>query len=150
MQTDQIEFPFDNLGSLPFNDYGISDRTPEHEQNEREAAELGIPYPELTRTLHLTFDGIRYEIFAAILSWTLQDDWIYCHRCDQFLYLMPPCLLHAVPLAMCQCAGALMEPVDDRDRALLELRYPVSDEDKALGSRFNAELKRLTAANPSR
>jgi hypothetical protein len=136
MQNQQVEFQFDaNLGH--------PDRTPEHEQNEREAAELGIPYPELTRTLRLTFDGIRYEIFAAIMSWEPIDDWLFCKRCGHYLQMMPPNLLHSVPLAMCRCAGALMEPVDDRDHGLLELAYPLSESERALGERFYAELRRL-------
>jgi hypothetical protein len=61
MQTDQIEFPFDNLGSKPFNDYGIPARTPEHEQAEAEASALGMPYPELTRPLRITVDDIEYQ-----------------------------------------------------------------------------------------
>ena len=52
-------------------------------------------------------------------------------------------ILHSAPMAVCACASALMQPVDDRDRALLELAYPVSDSDKALGQRFYAEIRRL-------
>jgi hypothetical protein len=109
MQTDQVEFEFANLGH--------PDRTTEHAENEREAAEMGFPYPEITRTLRLTFDDIDYEIFAAILSWEPFDGGLYCRRCGEFLRVMPPCLLHSIPLALCRCSGALMEPVDDRDRA---------------------------------
>jgi hypothetical protein len=140
MHNQQVEFPF--------NDFGHPDRTPEHEQNEREAAEMGIPYPELTRTLRLTFDGIEYQIFAAIMSWEPFDGWLYCRRCSQYLQMMPPNLLHSVPLARCQCSGALLEPVDDRDRGFLELAYPINNEDRALGAQFGAELERLT--NPNR
>src|ERR1700746_1378224 len=62
MKTAQLDFQFEVK-------LGHPDRTPEHEQNEREAAAMGIPYPEPTRTLRFRFGGIRYKMFDAILSW---------------------------------------------------------------------------------
>jgi len=53
---------------------GHRDRTAEHEQGEAQAASLGIPYPEPTRTLYITIDGIAYEIAAAIMSWRVIPD----------------------------------------------------------------------------
>jgi hypothetical protein len=142
METTQLEFAFRcHLGHR--------DRTAEHEQGEAEAASLGIPYPEPTRTLYITIDGIGYEIAAAIMSWrVIPDNGCYpdelcCLRCGRYLQLIAPNLLHSVPLAMCGCAGAFMTPVDDRDRGLLELAYPVSESDKALGKSFYAQLRRL-------
>jgi len=140
METSQLDFGFKG-------DLGIPGRTPEHEDNEREAAQMGFPYCEITRTLRLTFDGIGYEIFDAILSWRVVDDCLICQRCGAWLDVIAPNFLHAVPLARCQCAGALMTPVDDRDRALLELAYPVTDSDKRLAERFQNELHRLQTAS---
>jgi hypothetical protein len=124
-----------------------TDRTAEHEENERQAAAAGVPYPELTRTLRFTFGGIRYRIFAAILSWRADDDNLCCERCGQPLKVIAPNLLHELPMAHCACAAGFLEPLDDRDLALLELAHPVSEQDKNLGERFHRELSRLTEAS---
>jgi hypothetical protein len=122
---------------------GHPDRTPEHERNEREAAAAGFQYPELTRTLWLTSGGIRYEIFAAIMSWRVVDDCLFCSRCGDYLGFIAPNLLHPVPLVMCDCSAAFMKPVDERDYGLLELTYPVSDSDHALAQDLYSELTRV-------
>lgn len=122
------------------------DRTPEHEQCERQAAAMGIPYVEPIRTLRLTLDGIRYQIFDAIQSWQApDDDCPGCDRCGYYLQIISPNLLHELPLARCECAAGFLEPLDERDGAFLELKYPVSEQDKNLGERFHRELARLVA-----
>jgi hypothetical protein len=127
----------------------ITDRTPAHAANELSAAAAGFPYPEPTRTLRFNFGGIRYEIFDAILSWSAPDDDIlHCDRCGQDLTVLAPNLLHNVPLASCRCRGCYMQPVDDRDHALLALAHPISEQDKALGERFHHEIARLTTVSP--
>jgi hypothetical protein len=127
-----------------------ADRSPAHAENERTAAEHGVPYPELTRTLRCTFGGIRYELLAAIESWRVpEDDCLFCLRCGYDLDVVAPNLLHSVPMAMCDCSSSYMTPVDDRDRALLELAYPLSEGDAKLGERFHRELGRLWATGSS-
>jgi hypothetical protein len=125
-------------------------RTPAHEENERTAAAMGFPYPEPTSTLRCMFGGIRYEIFAAILSWRVpEDDCLFCLRCGYDLDVIAPNLLHSVPMATCRCSSAFMTPVDDRDRALLELEYPISAGDAKIGERFHREINRLMATGSS-
>jgi hypothetical protein len=121
------------------------DRTPEHEKCERLAAVAGFAYPERIRTLLVTIGDIRYRIFDAIFSWHVEDDILCCGRCRQPLSVIGPNMLHALPLARCQCRASFMEPLDDRDRGLLELAHPVSEEDAKLGDRFHRELSRLAA-----
>jgi hypothetical protein len=124
--------------------FGHINRTEEHEQWERESADMGIPYPEPIRTLLFSFDGIRYQIADAILSWrVLTNDCLCCMRCGQLLKIIAPNLLHSVPMAMCECRAAFMEPLDPRDRGLLELAHPISEKDRRLGEQFARELRRL-------
>lgn len=123
------------------------DRTPEHERWERETAAMGTPYPEPIRSLRVTIDGIRYQIFTAILSWQApEDDCLLCERCGYYLQLIAPNLLHNLPLARCKCASSFMEAIDPRDQALLELAHPVSEQDAKLAEDFQREIGRLTAA----
>jgi hypothetical protein len=128
-----------------------ADRTAAHAENERTAAAMGFPYPEPTRTLRCTYGGIRYELRAAILSWRVPaDDCLFCLRCGYDLDVIAPNLLHSsTPLASCRCSSCFMTPVDDRDRALLELAYPVSEGDAKLGERFHREINRLFTATDS-
>jgi hypothetical protein len=73
-----------------------ADRTPEHEENERQAAAFGVPYPELTRTLRCNLNGINYKMFAAIMSWSAPaDDWPGCDRCGYYLDIIAPNLSRA-------------------------------------------------------
>lgn len=120
-----------------------ADRTAEHEENERAAAAAGVPYPELTRTLLVTIGAVKYRIFAALVSWRADDDMLRCERCGQDLQVIAPNLLHELPLGRCACAAGFLEPLDDRDRGLLELAHPVSEQDKKLAERFHREISRL-------
>lgn len=122
-----------------------ADRTTEHAENERQAELAGVPYCELTRTLRFTLYGIRYQIFAAIISWRAEDDNLHCGRCGQHLTVLAPNLLHSLPMAFCACAAGFLEPLDDRDQALLELAHPISKEDAKLAEKFHRELSRLAA-----
>lgn len=105
-------------------------------------ADLG----QADRKLCVSFNGIRYQIVAAPLSWRAPfDDCLVCLVCDDYLDVVGPNLLHSVPLAMCACSSAFLEPVDESDRGLLELRYPVSEQDAKLAERFRCQLSRLGA-----
>jgi hypothetical protein len=126
------------------------DRTTEHERWEREAAATGCPYPEKIRTLLVTVAGIKFRILAAIISWRADDDNLCCERCGQSLKVIGPNLLHELPLACCACAARLLEPLDDRDLALLELAHPVSKGDARLAEKFHRELSQLTKPKPKK
>ena|ERR1700726_337828 len=120
-----------------------ADRTAAHLENERAAAAAGVGYPEPTRTLLVTVGGIKYRIFAALVSWRADDDMLRCERCGQDLQMIAPNLLHELPMALCACSSGFMEPLDDRDRGLLSLAHPVSERDAKLAENFHRELGRL-------
>jgi hypothetical protein len=119
-------------------------RTSEHERWEREAAACGCPFPERIRTLPVSIAGIQYRALTAIMSWRAADDELCCERCGQSLTVMGPNLLHAMPMAICPCSSSLLEPVDPRDAALIEMAHPISEEDARLAENFHREIARLT------
>jgi hypothetical protein len=127
-------------------DYGShGDRTDAHIANELSAAEAGFAYPEETRTIHFSFDGIDFEIRDAIRSWSASDDGgLYCARCRQALTLVAPNMLHREIMALCRCRSCFMIPLDPRDAALIEMAHPTTEQDAKLAEKFHRELSRLT------
>jgi hypothetical protein len=98
---------------------------------------------DLGRVVRLTYGAIQYAIEAVPRSWRIHDEWSYCSDCGEPLIAIAPCCLHSLPLMRCPCAAAFMTPLDDRDLALLELQFPLSEADRALGDRFRSQLGRL-------
>jgi hypothetical protein len=87
----------------------VSERTPEHEWREWQAAAMGAPYPELTRTLRVTLDGIPYEILDAIISWQApvdDADALRCLRCGECLQVIAPKQHYARPSVSCRCSAS--------------------------------------------
>jgi hypothetical protein len=91
-----------------------------HLENEKAAFEFGVPYCERTRTLKFKVNRVRYEIFAAIESWSFEDGRLVCKRCGRSLQIMPPCILHSQPMAICPCSSgfiaAIVSPEDANER----------------------------------
>jgi hypothetical protein len=105
-----------------------------------------FPGAKLSREARLTYGGIQYAIEAAPNCWQLHDEWSYCADCGEPLIAIAPCCLHSLPLMRCCCgSAAFLTPLDEEACGLLELQYPVSDRDKAIGERFRRELCRLGA-----
>jgi hypothetical protein len=85
------------------------DRTAEHGWRERQAAAMGAPYLEPTRTLRVTLDGIRYEILDAIISWQVPvDDGLRCLRCGDYLQVIAPKHLYERPIVSCACSSSFL------------------------------------------
>ena len=92
------------------------ERTAEHEWRERQAAAMGAPYPEPTRTLRITLDGIRYEILDAIISWQVPvDDSLRCLRCGDYLQVIAPKHLYERPSVRCACSLSFLFSVGAAD-----------------------------------
>jgi hypothetical protein len=85
------------------------ERTAEHEWREWQAAAMGAAYPEPTRTLRVTLDGIRYEILDAIISWQAPvDGALHCLLCGDNLRLIAPKHLYERPVASCACSSSFL------------------------------------------
>jgi hypothetical protein len=91
-----------------------------HLYNEKAAAEAGVPYCERTKTLKFKVKRVHYEIFAAIESWRFENGRLVCKCCARSLQMMPPCILHSQPMAICPCSSgfitAIVSPGDTDER----------------------------------
>jgi hypothetical protein len=77
---------------------------------------MGAPYPEPTRTLRVTLDGIHYEIVDAILSWHAPvDGALHCLRCGNHLRVIAPKHWYERPSVTCACSASFLFSVDDRE-----------------------------------
>jgi hypothetical protein len=86
-------------------------RTTEHEEMERAAAEMGVPYPLPIRTLFVTIEGADYRIRDAITSWHAVDgEALCCTRCRQPLQTINPNFLHELAIVYCPCRSSYLTP----------------------------------------
>jgi hypothetical protein len=86
-------------------------RTAEHEEMERQAAEMGVPYPLPIRTLSVTIEGVNYRIKDAISSWhAIDGEALCCTRCQQPLQTIDPDFMHELAIVYCPCRSSYLTP----------------------------------------
>jgi hypothetical protein len=86
-------------------------RTSEHEEWERSAADVGVPYPLPIRTLFVTIEGVDYRIRDAITSWhAIDGEALCCTRCQQPLQTINPNFLHEQAIVYCPCRSSYLTP----------------------------------------
>jgi hypothetical protein len=89
----------------------IANRTSEHEEMERQALEMGVPYCLPIRTLFVTIEGVEYRIRDAIASWHAVDgEALCCTRCQQPLKRIQPNFLHEQAIVYCPCRSSFLTP----------------------------------------
>lgn len=110
----------------------------------------GADLGQADRKLCVSFDGIRFEITDPPPAWRAPlNNRLVCLRCDDEVDVFAPNAAHSIPLGRCGCNAAFLQPATLEDSGLLELRFPLSTADKALGARFRSQLSRLGAPGSS-